>query len=78
MRSAFWKGAELLSGPKSSSVQSREQPFTVENPPSTSEHMESMLGVPKNVTQLKPVIDKLIRKVIMAAIWRVLATANPI
>jgi hypothetical protein len=32
---------------------------------STSEHMEGISGVPKNVTQLKPVIDQLVRKVIM-------------
>ena len=68
MRSAFWRGVELLSEPKSGSVQSREQPFTVENPPYIPERAESIFGVPKSVTQLKPVIDKLIRKVIIAAI----------
>ena len=66
MRTAFWKGVELLGEPMSSSVQSREQPFTVETPPeSTSEHTEDICGVPKNVAQLEPVIDKLICKVIM-------------
>ena len=69
MRSAFWRGVELLSEPKSTSVQSREQPFMVESPPEpTSEHTESICGVPKNVAQLKPVIDKLIHKAIMTAI----------
>jgi len=68
MCSAFQRGIELLSELKSSTVQSREQPFIVENPLSTSEHMESICGVPKNVAQLKPVIDKLIRKVIATAI----------
>ena len=78
MRSAFQRGVELLSEPKSSVVQSQEQPFTVENPLSTSEHTESICGVLKNVAQLKPVIDKLIRKVIATAIWPILATANKI
>ena len=78
MHSVFWRGIELLSEPKLSAVQSQEQLFIVENPLSTSEHMESICGVPKNVAQLKPVIDKLIRKVIATTIWPVLATANKI
>jgi hypothetical protein len=68
MHSAFQRGVELLSELKSSAVQSWEQPFMVENPLSTSEHMKSICGVPKNVAQLKPVIDKLICKVIATAI----------
>ena len=69
MRGAFWKGVELLGEPKSGSAQSREQPFTAETPPeSTSEHTEGICGVPKNVAQLKPAIDELIRKVILTVI----------
>jgi hypothetical protein len=67
MRSAFWKGIEFLSVPESGTAQSQEQ--TIENPgKSACEHIEGMSGVPKNVTQLKPVIDKLMRKVITIAI----------
>jgi hypothetical protein len=63
MRSAFARGIELLSEPESSSAQSQEQ--TVESPSkSASEHMEGISGVPKNVTQLKPVINELMRKVV--------------
>ena len=69
MRSAFWRGVELLHESKSSSDQSQEQLSAVETPSeSTSEHTEGICGVPKNVAQLKPVIDKLICKVIMTAI----------
>jgi hypothetical protein len=68
MCSAFQRGIELLSELKSSVVQSWEQPFMVENPLSISEHTESICGVSKNVAQLKPVIDKLIRKLIVTAI----------
>jgi hypothetical protein len=67
MRSAFKRGVELLSGPKSDSVGSQGK--AVQNPSeSASEHMEGIGGVPKNVAQIKPVIDKLMRKVIMIAI----------
>ena len=67
MRSVFWKGIEFLSVPELGIAQSQEQ--TVESPgKSACEHMEGMSGVPKNVTQLKPVIDKLMRKVITIAI----------
>ncbi len=67
MRSAFWKGIEFLSIPELGTAQSQEQ--TVENPSkSACEHMEGMSRVPKNVTQLKPVIDKLMHKVITIAI----------
>ena len=67
MRSAFRRGVELLSKPESDSAQSQEQ--TVENPrDSASESMEGRGGVPKNVTRLKPVLGKLLRKVIMIAI----------
>jgi hypothetical protein len=64
MRSAFRRGVDLLSETESDSVQSQGQ--TVESPSkSTSEHMEGVCGVPKNVTQLKPFINKLMSKVIM-------------
>jgi hypothetical protein len=67
MRSAFWRGVELLREPESDSVEGQGQ--TVEDPGrSTSECIEGVSGVPKNVTQLKPVIDELLDKVIMAAI----------
>jgi hypothetical protein len=66
MRSAFWRGIEHLRAPESDSVQCQGK--TAENSgKSASEHMEGISGVPKNVTQLKPVIDKLMRKVIMFA-----------
>ena len=67
MRSAFCRGVELLSASGSDCVQS--QGTTVESSPkSVSEHMEGISGVPKNVTQLKPVIDQLMRKVMMITI----------
>ena len=67
MRSAFLRGVELLSVPESNTVQSQGR--TVENSGKyLSEQMEGISGVPKNVTQLQPVIDKLMRKVIMIAI----------
>ena len=67
MRSAIRRGLELLNEPESDSVQSRGQ--TVEaHSKSTFEHMEGIGRVPKNAAQLKPVIDKLISKVIMIVI----------
>jgi hypothetical protein len=67
MRSAFLRGVELLSMPESDSVQSQGR--TVENTGKyLSEQMEGISGVPKNVTQLQPVIEKLMCKVIMIAI----------
>jgi hypothetical protein len=65
MHSAFWKGVELLSEPESDSVQSEGQNLETE---STSKRMEGIGRVPKNVTQLKPVVNELMRKVIMIAI----------
>jgi len=71
MRSAFKRGVELLSEPESDSVQGQGR--TVENPSESEfEHMEGISGVPKNVTQLKPIIDKLMCKVIMITILPVL------
>ena len=69
MRSALRKGVELLSKPESDSVVVKIQGKTVGNPSkSASEHVEGVGWVPKNVTQLKPVIDELVRKVIMIEI----------
>jgi hypothetical protein len=61
MHSAFWRGIERLGMPESDSLQCQGE----NSGKSTSEHMEGISGVPKNVTQLKPVIDQLVRKVIM-------------
>jgi hypothetical protein len=67
MRSAFLKGVELLSVPESNPVQTQGR--TVEKSSKySSEQMEGISGVPKNVTQLQPVISKLMCKVIMIAI----------
>jgi hypothetical protein len=67
MHSAFWRGVELLREPESDSVEGQGQ--TVENRgKSTSERMEDISGVPKNVAQLKPVIDQLMSKVVVIAI----------
>lgn len=64
MHSAFWRGIERLRAPESDSVQSRGE--TGEHSgKSTSEHIEGISGVPKNVAQLKPVIDQLMQKVII-------------
>jgi hypothetical protein len=65
MRSAFWRGIEVLSVPESDSVESQTQ-MVEESGKSVSERMEGAGKVPKNVTQLKPVIDQLIRKVAIA------------
>jgi hypothetical protein len=67
MQSAFCRGVELLSAPESGSIQSQGK-MVESSPKSSSGHMEDISGVPKNVTQLKPVIDKLMRKVIMIPI----------
>ena len=70
MRSAFWRGVDILSASGTDSAQSQGQ--TIESPGrSASEHMEAIGGVPKNVTKLKPVIDKLMCKVISIIIWLV-------
>ena len=67
MRSAFRRGIELLSEQGSDSSRSQEQ--NAKNVEFASENIEGVCGrVPRNVTQLKPVIDKLIRKVVMIAI----------
>jgi len=66
MHSDFCRGIEILAA-EPDSPQSKGE--TVENPVKlTSEDMEGISGVPKNVTKLKPVIDELMRKVITIAI----------
>ena len=65
MRIAFSRGVELLSKPESDAglIQGRLGPL--ESPKqSVTENMEG-IDVPKNVTQLEPVINKLMQKVIM-------------
>jgi hypothetical protein len=59
MRSTFRRGLELLSEPAPGSVQGQSSGSPRE---SSSEDLEG-IGVPKNVTQLEPVISKLMRKV---------------
>jgi len=72
MRSALRRGIELLSA---DSVQSQGQ--TVQNSGnSTSEHMKATDGIPKNVIQLKPDIDKLMCKVIPIVICLVSANTK--
>jgi hypothetical protein len=76
MHSAFRRGVELLSEPESDSV--RRLGKIAENPSeSTSKCMESTGWVPKNVMELKPVIEKLIQKVIIIAIEPGSANHNP-
>ena len=72
MHSAFWRGIEVLSAPESDSVQSQTQ-MVEDSGKSVSEHMEGAGKVPKNVTQLKPFIDQLIRKVIVILFRPILA-----
>ena len=62
MRSAFRRGVELLSEPELDSAQSQ-----VQRSKSAPKDMKGINGVPKNVTQLKPVIDKLMQRVIAIA-----------
>jgi hypothetical protein len=63
MRSAFKKGVELLSEPESDSVRSQGQ-SSGNRRECASEDLEG-IGIPKNVTQLKPNINKLMDKVII-------------
>jgi hypothetical protein len=62
MRSAFRRGVELLSEPELDSVQSQGQ-----RSKAAPKNMKGINGVPKNATQLKPVIDKLMQRVIAIA-----------
>ena len=64
MCSAFRRGLELLSEPESDSIQGQSSGSLRE---SSFEDLEG-IGVPKNVTQLEPVISKLMRKVIIIPI----------
>jgi hypothetical protein len=75
MRSAFKRGIELLSEPESDSAQSQGK--TMESASKyASECLEGVGGVPKNVTQLKPAIDKLMSKAIMITICRYLPSLS--
>ena len=67
MHSAFKKGIKLLSEPESDSVWSQGQSLANLR----ERAFEDWKGteVPKNATQLKPIIDKLINKVIIIAFW---------
>jgi hypothetical protein len=67
MRSAFRRGVDLLSETETDSIRSQGQTIEIHSK-STLEHMEGIGGVPENVTQLKPVINKLMSKVITIAI----------
>jgi hypothetical protein len=76
MRSAFRKGVELLSErcePESDTVRSQGQ-SSGSLRECTSEDLEG-IGVPKNATQLKPFINKLMRKVIIIVILPIPANA---
>lgn len=64
MCSAFSRGVELLSEPESDPVRCQGKTAKGHGKP-TSEHTEDIGRVPKNVIQLKPIIDKLMRKVII-------------
>jgi len=67
MHPAFCRGIELLSTQESGSIQIQGK--AVEAPPKFAlEHMEGISGVPKNITQLRPILDELMRKVIVIAI----------
>jgi hypothetical protein len=68
MRSAFERGIKLLSEPEPDSVQRQrtsagEESFTLPAP----EQIEGAVKVPKNVTQLRSLINNLGRKVIVIA-----------
>ena len=60
MRSAFWRGVSLLSDSKSDGGQHQS---STESSLGTSKNAEGFSEVPKNVSLLEPVIDKLIDKV---------------
>ena len=67
MHSAFKRRVELLSESELDTVQSQGK--TIEVPKkSTSEHMEGIGRALKNLTQLRPVINELMRKVNMITI----------
>jgi hypothetical protein len=69
MRSAFKRGIDLLSEPESHSVQSQGNSAGGESSTLPApECREGAIRVPKNVNQLKPLIDKLMCKVIVIAI----------
>lgn len=69
MRSAFCRGIEILAAAEPDFSQSKRKP--VEAPGnSTSGNIESIGGIPKDVTKLKPIIDELMRKVRIIVIQR--------
>jgi hypothetical protein len=63
MSSAVTRGVKLLSELEESDNVQRQGEIAENSSKSTSEYTEGIGWVPKNVTQLKPVIDKLMRKV---------------
>ena len=67
MCSAFKTGIELLSEPEPGSIQTQGKPVDSSSI-SASEHTEGIVGVPKNVAQLKPIINELLRKVMAISI----------
>jgi hypothetical protein len=75
MFSAFRRGVEILNDRESDSVQSQGNPMGNPGKPEP-ESMEGIGVVPKNLTQLKSNIDKLMQKVIAIAIRPVSANAT--
>ena len=68
MRSAFERGIKLLSEPESDSVQFQRTSVGGESPSVLSpEQIEDAVRVPKDVIQLKQLINKLRSKVIVIA-----------
>ena len=67
MLSALSMGIELLSKLESDSAQSQGKPIESSGK-STSEYIEGITWIPKNVTRLKPIIGELMRKVIIIVI----------
>ena len=69
MRDAVWRGVELLNASASTSGSAQGQGKAIEDSGKpASENVEAISGVPKNVTQLQPIIDELMRKVIVITI----------
>jgi len=74
IRSAFRKGVEILSGPESDPSQSRGTTGeSRDNSP--SKNVEDIGRIPNDSIQLKPVIDKLMQKVIAIAFRSISANA---
>ena len=64
MHSAVRRGVELLSGLESSTAQSQGQAIESSSK-SAPGHIEDIDKIPKNVTQLKSIISKLMENVII-------------